>query len=117
MQKKKEMFLEILILELDDLNEDIKVLIKECEEKYFHEEISNYVFMENLAVLNNELFGVTGFKQDVKDVNPGDFEELDDLKDFLMDKLEKRINEKGIAYSINILVERKMNKVINYVKS
>jgi hypothetical protein len=116
MVKKKESFLKILIIELEDLDDDIKLLIKECDERHCRQEITDYVFMENLAVLRNELFGVEGFVDDIKAVRPEDYETLDEMIEGLLKILENRINEKGIAHSIVSLIERKMNKVKHYVE-
>jgi len=115
MLKKREAFLKILYIELEDLNEDISILIEECEKKHCNEEISNYVFLENLAVLKNELFGVKSFLDDVKNIDPVNYENLNLLIEDLTSILEKRIHEKGIAHSIVNLIERKMNKVKTYV--
>lgn len=115
MLKKREAFLKILCIELEDLDDDIQVLITECEKKYCNEEISNYVFLENLALLRNELFGVESFIDDVKSTTPTDFETIDNLIQGLMEKLESRIQEKGIAHSIVSFIDRKMNKVKRYI--
>ena len=116
MLKKKEAFLKILCIELEDLNEDIDLLIKNSKEKFSHDEISNYVFLENLAVLKNELIGVKSFCGDVKNTNPAEYETLKDMMDDLIKKLKLRIHEKGLAHSIIVLVERKMKKVIGYIE-
>ena len=115
MLKKREAFLKILCIELEDLDDDIQALILECEDKHCNEEISNYVFLENLAVLRNELFGVESFLVDVKSIKPEDYENIDLLIEDLMKKLEARIHEKGIAHSIVNLINRKMEKVKKYI--
>lgn len=114
---KREAFIKILILELEDLEEDIDLLIKECEDRHCKNEISEYVFLENLATLKNEMFGVEGFLDEVKNIDPLSYDELKDLADDLNNKIKKRIKEKGLARSVQILVERKIEKVINYLKA
>jgi len=115
MIKKIENFIKILIVELDDLHEDIKVLIKECNEKHLKEKITEYVFLENLAVLKNELFGVEGFIEDVRSLNIEKFADIKALSDYLMNLLHERVHEKGLAPSILNLVDRKIQKVTKYV--
>lgn len=115
MRHLNKIFYEIFLIELNDLDEDIKALIEQSKYKYSHEEISNYVCMENLAVLQNELFGVEGYIEDVKKTNPESYETMDDIMKYLHELLEKRIQEKCIVHSILLLVERKMNKVKKYV--
>ncbi len=116
MHSKNISFLKILVIELEDLDEDIQILIKKCEEQHIKEEISEYVFLENLAVLQNELFGVAGFIEEVKEVNPDDFNTTEELKSYLLKKLAQRVKEKGLVHSIIPLVERKMNKVGIYLE-
>jgi hypothetical protein len=54
-------FIAILEVELQDLEHDIQLLMADSEERHNHEEISNYVYMENLALLQKELFVSTVF--------------------------------------------------------
>jgi recombination DNA repair RAD52 pathway protein len=112
---KKEKFLKVLIVELEDLDEDIKMLIEECKDKHSHEEISNYVYLENIAVLQNELFGVEGFIEDIRSINIDDFETVENLIDDLLKQIKERVREKGLVHSIIYLVERKIKKVAYYI--
>lgn len=114
---KREVFIKILLLELEDLEEDINLLIKECEDRHCKSEISEYVFLENLAILKNEMFGVESFANDVKNIDALSFKNVDELLEALKEIIGNRIREKGLAKSVQILVERKMNKVAQYVKS
>ncbi len=112
---KKEKFIKILIVELEDLDKDIKMLIDECTNKHSHDQISEYVYLENLAVLQNELFGVEGFIDDVKSINLDKFESVEELMNSLTNQLKDRIHEKGLVHSIMLLVERKIKKVYIFV--
>lgn len=112
---KKEKFIKILIVELEDLDKDIKLLIDESCDKHSHEQISDYVYLENLAVLQNELFGVEGFIDEIKNINADEFESVEELADNLINQLINRIHEKGLVHSIKVLVERKIKKVASFV--
>lgn len=112
---KKEKFIKILLVELEDLDKDIKMLIDECCDKHSHEQISDYVYLENLAVLQNELFGVEGFIEEVKTLNLDKFESVEELMNTLTNQLKDRIREKGLVHSIILLVERKIKKVSTFV--
>ena len=112
---KKEKFLKILIIELEDLDKDIKLLIDECSDKHCHEKISDYVYLENLAVLKNELFGVEGLIEDIKSIKPDDFESVEILAEDLIQQIKDRVHEKGLVKSIVYLVERKIKKVAFYL--
>lgn len=115
MRKIKEAFKEILLVELDDLDEDIKVLIKQSESDYSNDAISNYVCMENLAVLQNELFGVEGFREEIASLDILKYASLTEMIDDIKNRLSERIKEKGLVPSIKVLVDRKIEKVKIYV--
>lgn len=112
MKKIKEAFKQILIIELDDLDEDIKTLI---EQSKANNDISNYVCMENIAVLQNELFGVEGLREEIKDLNTSNYKTLDDLINEIKERVNLRIREKGLVPSIKLLIDRKIEKVKKYV--
>lgn len=105
----------ILKLELNDLEEDLKLLVKEAEKKHEQRLISNYVYLENLAVIKQELFGVDGIAKRFEQTNPEEFETLDDLISALMAAMLQvkaiELLPEGVIY----LVERKMEKVKHYV--
>lgn len=114
---QREAFIKILMIELEDLEEDIELLIQECDERHCKNEISEYVFLENLATLKNEMFGVESFLADIMKIDPLSYKNVNDLVEELKEKLKKRIKEKGLAKSVEILINRKMLKVLNYVNS
>jgi len=115
MRHINKIFQEIFLIELNDLDEDINALIEQSKYKFTHEEISNYVCLENLAVLQNELFGVEGYIDEVKRIDPESYDSIDDMIKSLHEILQKRIEEKGIVHSILLLVERKLDKVKKYI--
>ena len=116
MLKKKEAFLKILALELDDLDEDIKLLIESYKEKREHDEITNYVFLHNLATMQSELFGVEGLADDIEDIDINEFDTLDNLVEHVKETLDHRLKHKGIVHSVMLLVERKINKILKYLE-
>lgn len=116
MLHKKTAFLRILVMELEDLDEDINLLCDEYREKYDHEQISKYVFWSNLATMQNEMFGVEGFIEDVKETSPYDFDTLEDLVGHLTGMMATRVKQKGLAPALIGLVDRKIQKVLAYVE-
>lgn len=115
MRHKRENFKKILIIELEDLDEDIQMLIQEANDKAQKGEISNYVFSENIAVLKNELFGVEGYLEDIRKLDIEKYESLDIMIEGCKSILQKRVSERGLARSIIVLVDRKINKVKTYM--
>ena len=117
MVKQKTAFLKILIVEMDDLEQDIELLIQEYREKHNKEEITNYVFHENLALMQRELFGLKGFREEIAEINPQEENTLDELREHLEQRIKQRAKDKGLPNSILLLVERKISKVMKYISS
>lgn len=116
MLHRKKSFLNIFAVELEDLDEDIQMLIDEYNQKHEGGEITNYVWMENIALMRNELTGVESFITEIKEMKADDYETLEQLITDLRDRINKRVDEKGLAKSVIILVDRKINKVKEYVE-
>jgi hypothetical protein len=109
-------FIKILLIELDDLDQDIELLIREYEEKHNKAEISEYVFHENLALMKREFFGVKGFRHTLKTLAAEQYATLNDLHQAVDQLLQETIREKGLPNSILLLVRRKMEKVLRYIE-
>ncbi len=116
MHQKINTFLKMFAIELEDLHEDVELLIERYCDEHDHEVISNHVFYENVALMNNELFGIDSFLDEVRQIDPLGFKDTNELIDSLKKRLRERCANKGIAASAYILAERKMNKVLAYVE-
>ncbi|MFW6366963.1 MAG: hypothetical protein ACOC2H_10880 [Spirochaetota bacterium] len=115
MRDKISNYLFILKLELKDLHDDIDVLIEACRKERESCLITNYVFMENLSLFQNEILGVDVFEKIIENTNPHDYGSLDELIEDLKDKFQRKMVEYGIAKAINLSILRKMDKVKRYV--
>jgi len=104
-------FVAILKVEIEDLVADIELLISECQRKKETGAITDYVYMENMALYRHELLAVQSFARLLELTDPGAYEKLDDLVKHLTDTFR----EGGYVRAINICIERKMNKVTRYV--
>lgn len=110
-------FLKILELELEDLNADIKILITEYEEKHTKHVISNYVFRENIAVMQNELFGVEGFLEEIRRIDPTGWNDLGELIVELKNQIRDRVKKRGVVPAVVDLIDRKIIKAATYVEN
>ena len=79
------------------------------------EEITNYVLLENLAVLKNEMRGIEQFKQILREVNPDDYNEIDEFIKEIENRFRVYIEKGGLVEAVYSLVERKIRKVLKYV--
>lgn len=115
MHDLKQKFVQILIVELADLEQDIIQIMEEYTSKHDHDVITNYVFQENLALSQRELFGIDGFAQDVKSISINNFTSVEDLLAELKKTLAERVSSNGLPKAIEILVNRKLDKVYHYI--
>lgn len=115
MHRINENYLAILRLELKDLQEDIEVLIEQCTKARDEGSVTNYVFMENLALFRNELLGVDVFGKVLDVTDPGAYPTLDALVEHLKTDFQAQVKARGLAELINIYVGRKLEKVRQYV--
>lgn len=115
MRKIKENYLAILRIELKDLQEDIETLIEQYTQEREQGKLTNYVFMENLALFKNELLGVEAFSQILDEIDLNRFATLDEMVDHLKNTFRDKVRTCGLAEVINIFIERKLEKVRQYV--
>jgi hypothetical protein len=115
MREIKKNYLKILRIEIEDLKADIEFLIRESGKERESEQLSNYVFWENLTVFRNELSGVNSFFRVLDETDPDRFETLDEMIMYIQSSFKRKIKEYGIAEEINLYVGRKLMKVKQYV--
>ena len=117
MQKIKRNYLNILKIELEDLHQDIESLIEECKKERERGHLSKYVCLENLAMFKRELLSMDNFFKVLNEINPDDFETLDEMIVYLKNCFISKVNEHGFAEAIGFYVERKLEKVAKYIIS
>ncbi|MBN1998065.1 hypothetical protein JW935_10965 [candidate division KSB1 bacterium] len=115
MMKINQNYLAILSIEVQDLQMDIQELIKHCEDENANGHLTSHVFMENLALFNNELLGVQTFQKIITQTNPEAFVNLDDMIRYLQYNFQEKIETCGLAKAISYYVDRKLVKVRRYV--
>jgi hypothetical protein len=108
-------FISILEIELKDLQDDIQMIMADTEVKKHHDEISNYVYMENLQLLNKELFDVDGVIHKLRKLDPADYVSQKEVSDFLLKDLKSKVERKLIPPVLLSMVERKFDKVVTYI--
>ncbi|MBN2402813.1 MAG: hypothetical protein JXN64_10485 [Spirochaetes bacterium] len=109
-------FLKILLIELDDLEQDIQMLIKHYKEDHDADKLTNYVFLQNVALMQGELFGVESFHEEISNLDASSYTNLQALIDDLNAKIKMRIERQGIPNSFLVAMNRKIEKVRRYIK-
>ncbi len=117
MHAVKENYLRILRIELEDLQIDIERLIEECRKNKEMGSYSEKVFLQNLATFKNELLGVHAFQHVLDEIDPGQFDTLQEMVEYIRRRFQQLIHEHGLVPALSIYVNRKLDKVARYVVS
>lgn len=115
MHNKKKCFLQILAIELEDLRDDIDLLIDHCREEEHEGHLTEHVFFSNIALFRNEEQGMDQFLNIVRETSPDAYPDMETLINHIKESFREKIRECGLAPFIDILVDRKIEKVIRYV--
>jgi len=112
----RKKYLKMLAVELQDLQEDIEVVIESSQRRLEDAEISRYVFLENMAVLKNEVLGIANVSTIIEAVNPADYDDLDSMVADLDRRFAEKLKERGFPAGVHQLIRRKLNKLADYVR-
>jgi hypothetical protein len=115
MQRMMRKYLKILDIELDDLQSDIEILIGECNMRKERGEITDYVFLENLAVLKNGIHAIHAFHEMIEGLDPDQFPDLNMFIQSVKDLFKSRLHDCSMAEGINRNIEIKLDNVFAYV--
>lgn len=115
MIEKKKNYLTILNIELEDLLEDIQLITTSWEQEKRRDCVSEYVFLENLAFFQNEVFGVGAFSRILKQTDLNNFPDVDSMMSHLKTLFADELRANGVSQAILDSVLRKMDKVKAYV--
>lgn len=110
-----EKYLKILRIELEDLDRHIERLVIENQDRLKRREVTEYVCLENVAVLRSEEFGIRHFINIVDRTDPDSFDGLDALLTHLREAFASEIERAGLAPAACRFAERKISKVHRYI--
>ncbi|MBN2834576.1 MAG: hypothetical protein JXR48_06375 [Candidatus Delongbacteria bacterium] len=106
---KKEKYLKILKLELSHLIEDISSVIayeKELHDKLEH---TNFVYLENLVVLKDEIMGVSGIIGQIENIANESTDE--NLKTNLENSILEFVKKRGYPMAVYDMFLNKLKKI------
>ncbi|MBI9106313.1 MAG: hypothetical protein JEZ04_06160 [Spirochaetales bacterium] len=114
MDNKARKYLEILMIELEDLIIDLEfgeeVLLKRLEKQ----EITEYVFKENIGLLKKEVLGIEKLRKVVAAAGT-EKRTIEELKTLLAVYFAKEIKAAGLPNIVFLLVNRKLEKITRYM--
>ena len=110
-------YLKVLRIELEDLETDLAVMKDLYDLREQQEEITDYVFLENVALLKSEIAGVESLIRSIDDIPVERFQHLDEFVDYIDSLFRERTKHSGYPESVYALVRRKLSKVSRYILS
>ncbi len=114
MPERKRLFLKVLKAELEDCLEDVEDLEIFYERKHCGDEISNYVYNENEALLKRELAGLKNVLQAIDDVALEKYASVDALATDIDAMIQKKVLEFEDPEAVYGIAKRKLLKVFRY---
>jgi len=115
MKENIDKFLRILEVELLDLEEDLVTLEDNTRHKWEDDEISNYVFLENMAILRKEMSGIQKVISNLKTIDSSTHTNLDQFIDHVLHEIKTNINNIDLPEGVYRLLQRKMEKVSKFI--
>lgn len=114
---KTEKFLKVFCFELDDLLEDVYLMRQLLKERHERKEVTDYVFMENMAVFSRELEGIREVLSDMKEFHPQQMADLQELKKAICHKIQERLQQHDLPEAVMAFCQRKIDKVHDFIKT
>ncbi len=114
MPERKRLFLKVLKAELEDCLEDVEDLEILYERKHRGDEITNYVYNENQALLKRELAGLKNVLQTIDDVTLDSYVSVDALAADVDAMIQKKVLEFEDPEAVYGIAKRKLLKVLRY---
>ncbi len=115
MPERKQLFLKVLKAELEDCLEDVEDLANLYERRHSVEEVTNYVYHENEALLARELSGLRNVLSSIDTVVLDEFEDVEALASAVDAMVQKKVLEFEDPEAVYGIVKRKLLKVLRYI--
>ncbi|MBN1799448.1 MAG: hypothetical protein JW822_12815 [Spirochaetales bacterium] len=109
-------FIHMLQTELEDLIKDIELLMEVQKQRLEKSEITNYVYLENTALFKNEIACLKNFLKFSSQLDLDGFQTHDELGDYIKQEFKNQLEEHCYAQAIESFVDRKLKKIIDYIK-
>jgi hypothetical protein len=117
MRKKAGLLIGLVESELDDLKEDVADLETMYRERYEKSEISNYVYLENNAMLEKELKCIERLKGRLGGFGPETAESVEGLAQAIKADFLKELHEDAAPEALGQIVARRIDKALRYCAS
>ena len=117
MVSKCAYFLKVLRAELEDLLEDLKAVEAQYRQRFDSLEITNYVLLENEALLCREEESIRELLVSIDGMNSTMYKSVNEIIEDLDAVVREFISHKEYPAAVHRLLRRKMDKVLSYVSA
>ena len=117
MREKLNKYLKVLRIELEDMEEDLSIMRELYGQRERRDEITEYVFLENVSLLKSVISGIEVLNRSIDDIPRDEFADLDELVDYVDRLFRDRTAHAGYPEAVYSLVRRKLTKVSRYIHS
>ncbi len=108
-------YLKILRIELEELEKDIEALEELYRKKHSDREITNYVFLENVSLIQHEESGLKAFLHVLDGLDARSYAGLQPLIGDIEARFQAIVQASSIPEAIYGIVRRKIEKTSRYV--
>jgi hypothetical protein len=105
----------MLQAEVEDSIEGLERLSRKLNERLKKEEITNYVFNENEALISQEIFGLKSLLPVFGEINMDEYSDVQSLAGALGEMLKRKTEELEDGRGVLEIVTRKIRKVLGYI--
>ncbi|MAG13193.1 MAG: hypothetical protein CMN78_01215 [Spirochaetales bacterium] len=117
MREKYQKYLKVLKIELEDLEEDLLLMAKIYQQREANNEITDYVFLENLTLLQSEISGIEQILKSIDTIDVDSFKTLDEMVEHVDVEFREKTEKSNFPEAVYALVKRKLSKVSAYIHS
>jgi len=104
-------FMAVFKLELDDLYEEAQEEVRDYIRRKEAHTVTEHVFCENVALLQNEELCLRRFRAILDDLDPGEFADCESMTARIHQRFVQHVEEGGCAPCTLALAERRMDRV------
>jgi len=115
MSERKKLFLKIFKAELEDCLEDVEDLSNLYERRRNKDEITNYVYRENEALLAREIVGLNNILLSIDDITLDGYDSLEAFVSAVDAMVQRKVLEYENPEAVYGIAKRKLLKVLKYV--
>jgi len=108
-------FLTLLAAELKSCEEDVHDLEKLCHDRFQAREITNYVHMENDALLKQEASGIGSIRKELESLDHDSYASIDEAYAAVVSLVEQTVKQRQLPRAIIPLVTRRAERLRDFV--